>query len=119
MRTIENIVSCHVAVRSRALAGLPAWDRKIKIKDLLEDDEDTNEHIVSVAHQLSDRLKAGLPVDFFNFKSNQFDAEIDEIVAYFAEMRVDDEPNGQLVDYFDDWLNQLYDWADAKRVWLG
>lgn len=118
MRTVESIVACHVAVRERALAGLPAWDKSVKIKDLFESDDDSNAHIVVFAHTLADRLKAGLPAAMLDFKSESFDPEIEEIVNYFAEMRADEEPEGQLVEYFDDWLTQLYDWADAKRVWF-
>lgn len=118
MRTVESIVACHVAVRERALAGLPAWDKTVKIKDLLESDSDSNAHIVTVAHTLAERLKAGLPEAMLDFHSDSFDQEIEEIIGYFAELRVDDEPDGQLVEYFDDWLSQLYDWADANRVWF-
>lgn len=118
MRTVEGIVACHVAVRERTLAGLPAWDRSIKIKDLFESDDDSNAHMAVVAHELAERLKAGLPAAMLDFQSESFDQEIEDIVNYFADMRDDEEPEGQLVEYFDDWLTQLYDWADAKRVWF-
>lgn len=75
MRTVEGIVACHVAVRERTLAGLPAWDRSIKIKDLFESDDDSK----------------------LDFQSESFDQEIEDIVNYFADMRDDEEPEGQLV----------------------
>lgn len=118
MQTIENLVACHEVAQSRYKAGRPSWDLTISIKDLFEEDADNNDLVVQVAHAVAARLRAALPAEAFDDHSEAFDHEIDDIASHFAQMRVEDEPEGLLVDYFNDWLTQLYDWADLKRVWL-
>lgn len=123
-RTIEGIVECHRVVRERRAAGLPPWDHRIDIKAVLTRDpgNETEEHAAAVANEIGALLRSGLPDAMLDVMSEAFDAELSEIVDHLEWLKPDshegiaDRTN---LEDLNDRLEEIYDWADGKRVWLG
>ena len=94
------------------------WIFEVNIKDIINADlENTSiEHAMWVAHQIANELRKGLPKIWLDVESYGYDYWIHEIVDVL-ECFGDDE----LDDYkfLNQWLTELYDWADENRIWLG
>lgn len=121
-RSIDHLAATHELAQERRKAGKPVWDRTIKIKDIIHEDQDneTNAHVVKVAHAIAARVKAGVPAGWLDIYSEDFDTELADDIFYGLEsMSENDDEEGALVNEFNGLLNMLYDWADTKRVWLG
>lgn len=119
-RTIESIVANHQAASERRKAGRPVWDHTIRIKDLLDDDNLNAEQIEARGKQVADRIRAGTPKKWREM-GDDFDFELDEMLAAFDSIKLieEDETEEDLLTEFNGWLDQLYDWADGRRVWIG
>ena len=92
------------------------WRKKIKLKDLLEEDE-SDEAVREVARQFVERLKrqSEYPDDFgFELIVQEFDD-----MSHCSSTGTD-VYGGRftLCDWFNKVLNDLYDWADYERVWI-
>lgn len=115
-RTIEGIVDAHRAARALRKQGKPVWSDEIKIKDLLDDD-DSDERAIVVAKEVAARFRKGLPNATFDVRSDDYDDEItgliEDLELFHDNMGVD--INGVLNER----LDEIYDWADVKRVWIG
>ncbi len=116
-RTVEHIVGCHEAASALRAAGKPIWDRTIKIKSILEREQsnETPEHAVAVAHEIGAKIRNSVPHKWLNYLDDAYDRDLDEVVDGLDAMTVDadalDELNGR--------LDEMYDWADRVRVWIG
>lgn len=126
-RFVEDIVACHHEASKRRRAGLPIWDNTIPLRTILKSyeafgDDLTPSQAAEACQRISTQLKAYLPPAWFERKNKNFDEEFNELVEHlgtateetFAGSR-EDAP----VDLLDNLLEQLYDWADRQRVWLG
>lgn len=97
------------------------WKYKINIKQHLG--EDTSfEAIAKAAAGVQAELKR-LPDAWLDIKDSKYDPSLDDMFNIFqciakdAESKDGDEDD--LLEEFNYNLNELYDWADAKHVWLG
>lgn len=113
-RTIESIVENHKVAAERRAAGKPVWDRTVKIRHLLTE-EDSPENAAKVGAAIASILRAKLPSRWFDPHSDEFDDDIDEI-AY--EMSRIDAADPKALDSVNLLIDELYDWADANRVWI-
>lgn len=129
-RTIESIVACHRIAASRRRAGLRSWAQSVPIKEALgplRERRDRGETLddASVAKaccDLADLLKARLPARFFDITHAEYDRTLDDIYEGLADITAEtfkDDPSYSLIKHLDGKLDELYDWGDYARVWLG
>jgi len=101
-RDIEHIVETHQLARQRVAAGLPVWDRRINIADIW------NDATMSFEEQ-RDALVARIRISGWLVGRNEFDRLV-EVVDNLADAEDFNE--------FNAWWDELYDHADADRVWI-
>lgn len=95
---------------------MPQWRKRVALKDLLSDD-DSDEATRKAAGEFVKRLKR-LPEYESDFELEQIVSEFEDIAS--ADSAGDDAFGGRfsLCDWFNAVLANLYDWADAERVWI-
>ena len=123
-RTIESIGENHRVAAERRAAGKPVWDRKVDIKAILHEDQSntSNEHAALVANRIGALLRSRLPSVLLEVGNDEVDFDLIEIVEGMEALRPDSydgEEDFTPLDDLNNMLDQLYDWADANRVWLG
>lgn len=123
-RTIESIVENHRVAAERRAAGKPVWDRKIDIKSILHEDQSntSNEHVAQVANRIGALIRSRVPAGWLDWDSDDLDEDLTQIVEGMDALKpdsYDDEDAFTPLDDLNSMLDQLYDWADGKRVWLG
>ncbi len=120
-RTIDSIVENHQVARERRNAGKPVWDHRINIKEILFRNRlnETNEHAATVGNELSTLLKQSVPKAWLDISSPDFDDDIDNYIDWLSHLKGAGEAEGAVLEDLNSILDQLYDWADHKRVWLG
>lgn len=128
-RTVETIVMSHRMAHQRRAAGKPIWDLRIPIKACLAEFEDagdalTAEQAVELANRIGQVLHAQVPAGWRTFESEHFSYDFEDLQERFAQASIHDfTPTADItetpVEVIDGWLEELYDWADRNRVWLG
>lgn len=125
-RTIEHILDCHKAAQSLRQAGKPILTFKANILSIIHEDQENEsaEHVADVAIRIAKRLRASLPDKFFDLTYDDCSIGFLETVEAMESctvdsLRLDDQNGYRPVDVLNDWLNEIYDWADHNRVWLG
>lgn len=124
MRTIESIVENHRVAAERRAAGKPIWDRTINIKSILNEDRSntTNERAADVANRIGALIRVSVPKTWLDWESEAWDEDLLEVVEGMEALKPDSydgEDDFTPLDDLNNMLDQLYDWADRKRVWLG
>ncbi|MBP3062022.1 hypothetical protein SAMN05216576_107196 [Ectopseudomonas chengduensis] len=123
-RTIESIVENHRVAAERRTAGKPVWDMTIDIKSILHEDQSntSNEHAAKVANRIGALLRSSVPTAWLEYGSSRVDFTLLEIVEGM-EAQEPDSYEGETaftpLDDLNNMLDQLYDWSDRQRVWLG
>jgi hypothetical protein len=128
-RTVESIVACHVAATERRNAGKPIWDRRIAIKMVLADyeeygDDITAEKAVEMANRMGVMLESGVPAAWRQPEHENYNMDFEDLVERFVQADVSDfTPTKDWLetpcDTINRMLEELYDWGDRCRVWLG
>ncbi len=124
-RTIESIVESHRQARTLRAAGKPIWTYRADIRSIMQESRDQSiERIVDIATRIAATLRRALPEHFFDVTSDDYDMVIDEAVedleSYTVEGLRELEAEGiGAVSMFDGRLEEIYDWADRNRLWLG
>lgn len=127
-RTVESIVSCHKVAAARRAARRPIWDARVNIKGILDEyrsfgDDLTPAQAVELSGRLLTAIKLGVPAAWLDASHKNFSFALDEVMEVFANATVDDFQIGsEKIDPVEDlnhWLDVLYDWGDAHRVWIG
>jgi hypothetical protein len=124
-RTIDGIVDSHRRARELRAAGKPIWTYTVDIKTILKESDDTGiERICDAATRIAAALRAGLPAAFFDITSDDYEMVLDEAVedmeSYEAESLRGLSAEGiDPLEMFNGRLEEIYDWADRARVWLG
>jgi hypothetical protein len=125
-RTVDHIVACHQAAAALRAAGKPVWDKTIDIKSILHEDQGNGsaEHIAHISVRIAALLRARLPESFFEFgHENHDETLVDAIEAMeectAASLEKDVAEGFDPTESFNGWLESIYDWADANRIWLG
>jgi hypothetical protein len=101
-RTAEHIVETHQLARARVAAGLPVWDRKIRLADVWRNEAMTFE-------QRRDAIVRRLRVSSWVKGCDEFD-ELPQAIGELSEVA---DANA-----FDEVWDLIYDLADADRVWI-
>jgi hypothetical protein len=92
------------------------WLYTVDIKQFLGVSTD-KESVKTAAMNIAAIIRTKLPEDWHNeamYEGENFDSELDDILYSLDS----DAQSGDCND-LNSTLNQLYDWADYKRVWLG
>ena len=124
-RTVEHIVECHRAAQTLRIAGKPVWNMEIPIKEILRSGDPTShEGISALGRDISTAFRKALPAALFDITNDDYDREIDEIIddieSYSAEgLDLLAAEGIDAKDMFNNRLDELYDWADRGRIWLG
>ena len=123
-RTIEHIVENHRLAVERRSAGKPVWDRTINIKSILNEAPRSlsNEEAADIANRIGALLRQSVPSAWLDWESMALEEDLVEIVEGMETIKPDSYENDDdltVTDDLNNMLDQLYDWADGKRVWLG
>lgn len=123
-RTIDSIVDNHRAARALRSAGKPIWTLTIDIKSILREDpkNTTDEHCAQVANRIAALIRLKVPAKWLDVSSDASDDDLFEVVDGMEALKPDSyegEPDFSPAQDLNSMLDQLYDWADKKRVWLG
>lgn len=124
-RTIEGIVDSHRRARELRAAGKPIWTYTVDIKTILRESDDLGlERISDVARRIAAALRARLPATFFDITNDAYEMQLDEAVEDLESYEVESLRSLQgegidALDMFNGRLEEIYDWADRARVWLG
>lgn len=124
-RTIEGIVECHRAARALIEKGRSPWTHKVDIRSILARDPVNEDplHLMTISREIAAQLRAKLPARYFDITHEDYQRDLDEAVENmedatdqtFKPCRDTPKP----VEMLNGWIDEIYDWADANRVWLG
>lgn len=122
-RTIESIMTAHRSAGRQRLLGRPIWEKTINIKSILyQYKNDTSEDITAlVANKIAALFRSEVP-SWLDWSSDSLDEDLTILIEEMDGLRADshaDDPSFTVLDDLNNMLDQLYDWADVKRVWLG
>lgn len=125
-RTVETIVANRQAAAALRAAGKSIWPRRVDIKSIIRENQTSEDPavIASKANRLARLLRRHLPDTAFDCTNPECDFDLLDIVEMMEDCTVEslagDLDNGvEAVEMFNGWLETIYDWADAERVWLG
>jgi hypothetical protein len=124
-RTIESIVDCHRAARRLQAAGKPVWRMEIPVREIIQRaDSTSHEGMSKMGRDMAKAFRTALPSATFDITSDDYDREIDEIIedieSHSAQGLASLESEGvDVKDMFNGRLDEIYDWADRERIWLG
>lgn len=128
-RTIESIVACHRDAAARRRAGKPSWALTLRLKDVMAQyaeagDDLTARQAVEMGHKIGLLLKVGVPASWRSPDSDNYCMQFEDLFARFEQADLSDfTPTKGWPDspceVINAWLDELYDWGDRYRVWLG
>jgi len=124
-RTIEGIVDSHRRASELRAAGKPIWTYTVDVKTIIAESDDTGiERISDAAIRIAAALRAKLPTAFFDITSDEYEMILDEAVEDMESYDVEGLRNLSaegidLLEMFNGRMEEIYDWADRARVWLG
>lgn len=122
-------MSTHQIAEGRRKKGLKIWAASIDIKSIIRENQSSEDPVILL--DKAKRIQKLIEMEARRVTPRLLD-EADELCDIdFSEMLSDmstynledfelDSKNGvEPVDVFNGWLNEIYDWADINRVWLG
>jgi|SRR5690606_7390478 len=119
-RTIEHIVEAHQLASKRRAEGLPVWDMTITFQHLLN--EVSNDKLAAnSANKIAEVIRSTVPAEWLDGCHDNWDETLDEIVIGMEALKPGsyaDDPGFSPLEDLNNMLDQLYDWADLKRVWI-
>lgn len=127
-RTIESILACHQAATTRQRAGKPSWALSLPLRAVMAPysafgDDLTAEQAVEMSHRIGVMLK-GVPAAWRTPDHDNYSMDFEDLFDRFEQASVSDfTPSKEWPDSpcesLNYWLDELYDWGDRYRVWLG
>lgn len=128
-RTIESIVECHRVASARRRAGKPIWDVTLRLKDLMAPykeagDDLTASQAVELSKKIGAMLELQVPKPWREVDHENYCMDFEDLVQRFAQASESDftptrEYPNDPVEVINEWLDELFDWGDRYRVWLG
>lgn len=95
------------------------WKKTIPIKQHLEAEEDLDApEIIKRARAIANEFKTALPVNMFDIGDDMYDGVLCEAVEYLEDFNMEMN-HEKMIDTFDNILEDLYEWGDENRYWLG
>lgn len=130
-RTVEHIVGCHRQADQRVAEGRPSWASTLFLKDWIKSTppEDVEHgsaaHAAHIARGIFERMTSFVPKAWRKREHPNFSSDLEELFEYFeyatAEMfEIDAKNYGEdHLDLLDERIEELYNWADRHRIWIG
>lgn len=128
-RTVESIVACHREASARRRVGRPSWALTLRLKDVLAQyaeagDGLTAEQAVEMSHKIGLLLNVGVPAAWRTADSDNYSMDFEDLFERFEQVGLSDftatkEWPDSPCEVINAWLDELYDWGDRHRVWLG
>jgi len=128
-RTIESIVRSHSLAAERRKAGLPSWAASVQFRAVLNrfrpyGDKLSKDQAVDFCHSIAKALRKGVPAAWLSEDNGSYSFEFEELLEEFEQATVASftaSPDWDCtpVEAVNALIDQLYDWADEHRVWLG
>lgn len=128
-RTIESIVECHRVATERRGVGKPIWDVKVPLRALLAEfaafgDDLMAEQAVDMSHRLFVLLKTCVPAAWREHEHDNYSMDFEDLMerleqATAADFTPTKDWSDTPCEVVNAWLEELYDWGDRYRVWLG
>lgn len=125
--TLEETVDYFKEQRARQAQGRTRWDRSLAFGVLLFQtpanevaDPSHPDHVRKVATDIVELMKKEFP-ELLDISSKKWDRALEEVVDRLEWIAETDDKSvycGDLVENLDTALDELYDWADANRVFL-
>jgi hypothetical protein len=118
MDNADHRVAMHHLASERRAAGKPSWLATWKIKNLFSH-EDGDAKAAEVAGKIAERIKGYCVLNkWLDDTSDNFDDTLEEVVWRLNDIAKAGGVEGAQ-DETNSALDELYDWADYKRVWIG
>ena len=125
-RTIESMLENHRAASERLAAGWSPWDYTISMQGIYPGgcdrmpDELTDEQAADLGkrYALAIRNHGVVCKRKLLECGDAYDATLDGIVELLENVCKDPNTGDPACDELDERLDELYDWADANRVWI-
>jgi len=87
------------------------WKYTLSLKDFYHSDDLS---INKKAEMVAERIEKTFPKNWFDFDSDSYKEEINEILDDFRWLSVDGDMRENDTDEFDNIMEDLYDWADQE-----
>lgn len=107
-------------------ADKPIWPRKVNIKSIQREEQSSEDPavIADKANRIAKLLRIPALARMFDYTDPDCDYDFVDAVEMMEEctvasLAVDLKSDAEAVDMMNAWLEAVYDWADANRVWLG
>lgn len=107
-RTIESIVDSHHAAEQRRAAGKPIWDRTLRIKHLFSKDSDD-----ATARETAMQIATVLKGSTWAREDQTRYGDASDVLHLVNRLR-----RVTTLKRLNTLLDELYDLADADRVWI-
>ncbi len=128
-RTIDGIIETRRIVRERKAQNKPVWAHSLALDEIRPDLVEkrragslTEDDAAAWCQAVANALKAGLPKKWFDITHPDYDQVLDDIHEMLDGVTVEEFAEGKLGtvrEHLAYGMDQLYDWADRARVWLG
>ncbi len=128
-RTIESILACHQEAAARRRAGRRIWDVTLPLKEVKAPYVDAGDDLsaaqaIELSHKIGAMLEARVPRAWRQVDHGNYNMDFEDLVERFSQAcEADFTPTKEWpdspCDVIDQWLDELYDWGDRYRVWIG
>lgn len=128
-RTVESIVENHRAASELRRQGKPIWALELPLKGILDryrsaGDDMTAEQALQLCGEVAQMLKVRVPKAWLHGDHPKFHYNYEELFENLDQASLSDfvpskEDDRSPCDVVNGYLDELYDWADRCRVWLG
>jgi len=126
-RTIDHIVATHKHASELRAQGKDIWPHQVNVRAIIQEKGDEGPaNIADKSQRIAKLLRASLPAKFFDITNPNGDYDfcfmdaLETLESYTEESLAEDDKSGiDIVEEFNGWLSEIYDWADRNRVWLG
>ena len=113
-KNIDVLVASHEIAMKRRAEGKPSWNRNLRIKQFFTDDEG-DDAVKQIGKKVAAEIRRSLPAAWLEIGGDDYERDLDECVERFDDVTSSDDEETSL-DNFNSTLEELYDWADIKRV---
>jgi hypothetical protein len=116
-RDLDHLVSTHQHAAQLRREGKPIWKCEVPVRTIFNANRDKSAPTIAllIAAQLRTRFTKQVAIERYD---EDFDGEIYDVVYRLEDIGKETMPDANTTDWFDDVLDDLYDWADHNRVWL-
>lgn len=90
------------------------WNSKIKIKDLLSDSNDQS-RAAPLGKEIATRIKS-----LVEEHPRLLTGEVEDLILNLENVSpdIDSDVRGTPIEELNGYLNEMYDWCDAYRIWV-